>query len=314
MQGKPWNNFGMLYASLLVYNLSYLKLLTRFFSLLKILQDCFICDECNDKLESSYSFKQQCMDAHSKLYPRAEPEKQNIEDFKIKEKDDEKLDADEIIDNQAQEETNEKIKNDCDPLLTEEGDVVEVVSDTDEEKSEEVFYGFEEQEDGEEHFIIAEVQSSEESDSKLTKESSDDANKKLVYRQSYTVKKKLEIIDYADQTNNRAAARFYNINESTVRNFRRQKEALLSMNPQRKSQRGANPHWPELESELKAYIINHSEEQGVKVKLKDIKKVAIEIAAKRGIQKFNCSTSYIFKFMQRNHLPSANPRPRKKRG
>lgn len=134
----------------------------------------------------------------------------------------------------------------------------------------------------------------------------------VLNRNSYTVEKKLKIIQYAEEHNNRMAARFFNMNESTVRCFRRQKEVLLNMSPLKKTNRKAFPHWPKLEAELKQYVINHPVEHGTKAKLKEIRKEAISIAAKHGIENFNGSNSYIFKFMQRHSLPSASPRPRKR--
>lgn len=83
------------------------------------------------------------------------------------------------------------------------------------------------------------------------------------------------------------------------------------MSPEKKTNRKAFPHWPDLEKELKEFVENYPSEHGVKAKLKDIKQQAIVIAKKRGIDNFNGSNSYIFKFMQRNHIPSASPRPRK---
>lgn len=137
--------------------------------------------------------------------------------------------------------------------------------------------------------------------------------KNVMNRKSYTVAKKLQIIEYAEDHNNRVAARFFNINESSVRCFRRQKEMLLKMSPLKKTNRKAFPHWPDLETELKEFVINHPKAHGTKAKLKDIKEKAIEISKKNGIENFNGSNSYIFKFMQRHQLPSASPRPRKNR-
>lgn len=133
----------------------------------------------------------------------------------------------------------------------------------------------------------------------------------VMSRKSYTVEEKLKIIDDAEKHSNRVTARKYNINESSVRCFRRQKETLLKMNPQKKTNRRAFPHWPKLEEELKEFVINHPIEHGTKAKLKEIKHEAIKIAAKNGIEGFNGSNSYIFKFMTRHQLPSASPRPRK---
>lgn len=135
----------------------------------------------------------------------------------------------------------------------------------------------------------------------------------ILFRKSYTVDQKLKIIEYAEVHNNRTAARHYSINESSIRCFRRQKDILLKMNPEKKTNRKAFPHWPQLERDLKEFVEKYPSEHGVKAKLKDIKQQAIAIAKNRGIDNFNGSNSYIFKFMQRHNLPSASPRPRKRK-
>lgn len=151
-----------------------------------------------------------------------------------------------------------------------------------------------------------------EDDEESQQEQSQTPNDRVVMnRKSYTVEEKLKIISYAEEHNNRVTAREFNVNESSVRCFRRQKEMLLKMNPQKKTNRKAFPHWPKLEEELKEFVISHPIKHGTKAKLKEIKQEAIEIAAKHGIEGFNGSNSYIFKFMTRHQLPSANPRPRK---
>lgn len=149
-------------------------------------------------------------------------------------------------------------------------------------------------------------------DDESQQEQSQTSNDRVVInRKSYTVEEKLKIISYAEEHNNRVTSREFNINESSVRCFRRQKEMLLKMNPQKKTNRKAFPHWPKLEEELKEFVISHPIKHGTKAKLKEIKQEAIEIAAKHGIEGFNGSNSYIFKFMTRHQLPSAMPRPRK---
>jgi CENP-B N-terminal DNA-binding domain/Tc5 transposase DNA-binding domain len=153
-----------------------------------------------------------------------------------------------------------------------------------------------------------EAQKSPES-KKIEAEQADSKN--VLNRKSYTVTDKLKIIAYAEENNNRQAARHFNMNESSVRCFRRQKDLLLKMCPQKKTNRRALPHWPNLEQELKQFVLNHPIKHGTKAKLKDIRKEAILIAEKHGIAGFNGSNSYIFKFMQRHSLPSASPRPRK---
>lgn len=131
-------------------------------------------------------------------------------------------------------------------------------------------------------------------------------------RKSYTATEKLHIVEFAEQNTNRLAARKFGVNESTVRCFRKQKQALLKMKPEKKSNRKASPHWPKLEAELKKYVLAEAESTGALVKMKIIREKAIELAEKHGIPNFNGSNSFVFKFMQRNQIPTASPRARKK--
>lgn len=168
-----------------------------------------------------------------------------------------------------------------------------------EEQYENIYLEFEEEEE--------EMQETPKQCKQMKSEPSD---RVVMNRKSYTVKDKLKIIEYAEENNNRVAARHFNINESSVRCFRRQKDSLIEMfkkDPQKKTNRKAFPHWPKLEEELKQFVLNHD----TKPKLKEIQQEAINIANKQGIENFSGTNSYIFKFMTRNNLPSASPRPRK---
>lgn len=129
-------------------------------------------------------------------------------------------------------------------------------------------------------------------------------------RNSYTVGIKLAVIELAEKQGNRVASRIYHINESCVRGWRKQKDQLLKMNVNKKTQRRAFPHWPELEVELKQWVTEQYQND-TKVKFQDIKNRSIEIAQQRNIENFKGTNSFIFKFMKRNDVPSASPRIRK---
>lgn len=245
-------------------------------------------------------FKQQCVDVYHRINPSYQQEQQQQYE------EDEEEEEEELIDpfSEPQKETEQEIF-----MIGEsggEGSIVEdtkqyIVATTNEDSKDD----FDESNPGFDN-IYLEFEPEEDIEMKTPKPAGG-----VVSRKSYTVEEKLNIIKFAEENNNRVAARNFAINESSVRCFRRQKEMLLKMNPQKKTNRKANPHWPQLEEELKQYVVNHPAEHGSKAKLKEIKAEAIEIAAKHGIEKFNGSNSYIFKFMQRHNLPSASPRPRK---
>ena len=237
-------------------------------------------------------FRQQCIEIFSRTHSNY--------DWNAKEKD-----GDQIF----EEEFNE-VQNDQKIFLLEESGA-EVT--TTQEESKQYISGSEdmkdqdpyEEETNEEDFEVEDVYlefEPEEIEMQTSKSELPIANRK-----SYTVEEKLNIIKFAEDNNNRFAARNFNINESSVRCFRRQKEILLKMNPQKKTNRKANPHWPKLEEELKKYVLSASSSP----KLKEIKEKALEIAEKHQIEKFSGSNSYIFKFMQRHSLPICSPRPRK---
>lgn len=134
---------------------------------------------------------------------------------------------------------------------------------------------------------------------------SDGSNK--ISRKSWTQNQKLSIIAYAEEHGNRKAARRFGLNESSVRCFRRQKDQLQTMQPSKSTNRHGVAYWPELENNLKDWV----NAQPTKPKIHEIQKEACELAKSFGYENFSGSTSYIFKFMQRNGINSSSPRPRK---
>jgi transposase-like protein len=73
-------------------------------------------------------------------------------------------------------------------------------------------------------------------------------------RKSYTREKKLEIVEYAEKNGNRSAARQFETNEKSIREWRQQKSILQAMRPTKRSRRRGKEHWPELEIEVKNWI------------------------------------------------------------
>jgi hypothetical protein len=72
-------------------------------------------------------------------------------------------------------------------------------------------------------------------------------------RKSYSLQEKLEIIEYSEKFSNREASRQFQVNESTVRCFKRQKDNLLKMSPKKSTNRRGTPYWPSLELKLKEW-------------------------------------------------------------
>lgn len=126
-------------------------------------------------------------------------------------------------------------------------------------------------------------------------------------RKCWTAAQKLLIIDFAEKNSNREAARHYNMNESTVRNFRKSKEMLKNMKPSRSTNRHGTIYWPELEKSLKVWV----DSLLIPPKIHEIKEKAMELSKTFDCENFSGSISYIYKFMQRNGINSSSPRPRK---
>ena len=122
-------------------------------------------------------------------------------------------------------------------------------------------------------------------------------------RQCYSIKFKLEVISYTKTHGNRAAARNFGPNEKLVRYWRRQEETLRAVVGKRKktSLRRGTVKWPELEEELKEWVVNNRN-SGHCVSTKMIMHHSRELARTRGVNGFRGSTSWCQKFMRRNGL------------
>ncbi|CRL05370.1 CLUMA_CG018139, isoform A [Clunio marinus] len=273
----------------------------------KIVVDSFICDGCIERLEMSIAFRRNCRDIYRKLYPLWIPNDETLQEEKS-----EKNNKNVIELLVIEDETNH-----CKEFFTEQvensGEELKYISNIDDN------YSSTENQEGVDYedVYVEYINEREEPEEvklrpkrkKAAEPPPSDGDSKN--RKSYTVEDKLNIIEFAESMNNRVAARHFNLNESSVRSFRRQKEMLLKMDPTRKTNRRALPHWPKLEKELKKFVEDYPNKFGTKAKLKDIKQEAIKRASELGIQNFNGSNSYIFRFLKRNELPSACPKPRK---
>jgi len=130
-------------------------------------------------------------------------------------------------------------------------------------------------------------------------------------RKSYSSGQKLEVVSFAEVTGNRQAAKIYQIDESCIRKWRGQKELLECINQERGTKRKPNLHWPELEAELRNWV-NAQMDTGKLLKPSEIKAQAIQLAKERNIDNFKGTSSYIFKFMERYHIPARKPKNSKK--
>lgn len=125
-------------------------------------------------------------------------------------------------------------------------------------------------------------------------------------RRSYTVQEKLKVIEYAEQTSNRAAARLYNVDEKNIRDWRRIRPVLAEMPKESRSLRfGAQPHWPQLEEELTKFVLdNHA---NVNITVAVIRLKAKQLAEDVfNIPNFKATTSWAYRFLKRHNLPTTN--------
>lgn len=128
-------------------------------------------------------------------------------------------------------------------------------------------------------------------------------------RKSYTAKTKIEIIQYAEIKGNREASRQYEINESSIRGWRKQKDKLLKMESDRKTFRKGSPYWPDLEKNLKTWV-EQERSLGKTITSFHIKIEALRMARERNINNFSGTKKWCYSFMRRNQIPA---RSRKKR-
>jgi len=120
-------------------------------------------------------------------------------------------------------------------------------------------------------------------------------------RKSYTAEFKLSVVKYAEENGNRSAGREYSVDERSVREWREQKNVLNAMDRRKRARRGGLPHWPELESELRKWVIS-TREQKRKVSTVDIRLKARQLATEKGIDNFTGGRKWCHSFMKRNSL------------
>uniref|UniRef100_A0A3B3CPS1 HTH CENPB-type domain-containing protein n=1 Tax=Oryzias melastigma TaxID=30732 RepID=A0A3B3CPS1_ORYME len=122
-----------------------------------------------------------------------------------------------------------------------------------------------------------------------------------VRRHAYEAQFKLQAISYAVLKGNRAAAKEFNINESMVRNWRKQEAKLRRAKETKQSFRGNKARWPQLEDQLEDWI-TEERSAGRSVSTLAIRLQATAIARDLKIQHFRGGPSWCFRFMRRRHL------------
>ena len=118
---------------------------------------------------------------------------------------------------------------------------------------------------------------------------------------SYTTGRKLEVIELAEKIGNNAAGREFNINESVVRSWRRCKPVLKTLSTHRRALRTGTPVWPEMEINLKKWVVSERR-QSRRVRTFDIILKAREMAKEAEMANFKGTLEWCQRFMRRHSL------------
>ncbi|XP_062605000.1 tigger transposable element-derived protein 6-like [Saccostrea cucullata] len=138
----------------------------------------------------------------------------------------------------------------------------------------------------------------------MTDEEIDNAisNFRSEQRRSYTSEFKLEVANYATQTNNMAAQRKYGVSEKLIRYWRKQKNNLEKSCKKkfRKLQPGRCA-WPDLDALLKSWSFEQIE-WGCELSIEIIRQKAIEFAEMLKIDNFTGNVNWVARFLKRNKI------------
>lgn len=126
-------------------------------------------------------------------------------------------------------------------------------------------------------------------------------------RLSYTIEYKLNVINFAKEHGNRAAARVFGEPPTSkmIREWRKQEQQLMTVKKDKSNLRCPAPHWPEIEAELKKWVINERN-SGKSVSTKMIIYEARRLAQEQGKKAFSGTEGWCYRFMKRHGLSLRN--------
>ncbi|GFW82643.1 pogo transposable element with KRAB [Trichonephila clavipes] len=121
-------------------------------------------------------------------------------------------------------------------------------------------------------------------------------------RVSYTADFKLNAVEKANEVGNRKAAKSFNVDESNIRLWRRNK-TFENCDRRKRADRRGKPHWPELEAEINKRILKERED-GKAVSTVNIRMKArvCVIAREMNIVNSSGGPTWCYRFMKRNNL------------
>jgi len=121
-------------------------------------------------------------------------------------------------------------------------------------------------------------------------------------RQSYTAKEKLDVVKYAETHGNRAAGREFNVGESSVREWRKNKSSLLKLPRSKQAQLGSSAHYPDVEKQLLAWV-EKRRDSGIAVSTVELRMEARRLASlSESTNDFKVSVRWAHGFLRRHHL------------
>ncbi|GFT35279.1 HTH CENPB-type domain-containing protein [Trichonephila clavipes] len=124
---------------------------------------------------------------------------------------------------------------------------------------------------------------------------------KALWTKSYTADFKLNAVEKANEVGNREAVRFFNVDESNIRLWRRNKTNFKNCDRRKRADRRGKPHWPELEAEINKWILKERDD-GKAVSTVCIRMKARVIAREMNIVNFSGGPTWCYRFMKRNNL------------
>ena len=117
----------------------------------------------------------------------------------------------------------------------------------------------------------------------------------------FTAKFKLQVVAVAEETNNVQAANRFDIGESNVRNWRKQKEKLKKTPSYKYALRGSKCKWPFLDNKVATWV-SENRECGYNITRNAIRLYALKEARKQGIPEFIASAGWCTRFLKRHDL------------
>jgi transposase-like protein len=124
----------------------------------------------------------------------------------------------------------------------------------------------------------------------------------ISWRKSYKAQFKLEVIEVAKEKGNRDAGRLFNVEESSVREWRKAETVLKSLHTRKRAMRFRRCLWPTIEKKkLYDWVVNERA-KGMRRSRVRVLQESKRIAQEDNIKDFKAYPSWVFGFMKRNNL------------